>query len=547
MMMRLKPLATGLFALCSQLSAQAAIQEGLADANLLPRPTIPQIQWQTCPDMPDLQCAEVNVPLDYRKPQGEKITLALNKYPASNPAQKIGTLFVNPGGPGGSGVDAVANGLGAGLDRGLQGRFDVIGFDPRGVARSTTLRCFASEEERARFLQDMPWFPYQEAQYRPFFAKAQEVTQRCLNSANPVTAYMSTENVARDMDLLRQAVGDAKLSYIGFSYGSFLGATYAALFPKNLRALVIDGVLDPALWSSGWQIWSDRKNTEQSFNEFLRLCDGAGIDLCPLKTRQQSAAQRYHALLDAVRKKPLEFGGQVFDYPTLVGISAQSLYRPESWGGPNGFGAIFAMLADAALEQKLELLPQARQLLKDMQQGAAAPAGKEEYRNGYEAFFGNHCADADYPGTELEFRAIDFLASIGSVQAPYWWWSSASCAKWPSNKQRYTGPWQIRTNAPVLVVGNYFDGVTSYEGAQAAHRALQGSRLLSYAGWGHCAYGRNACVREYVNQYLLEGRLPPAGTVCAANPNPFLPQSGLMKEAVDHSTLPALPPNWPLR
>jgi hypothetical protein len=162
-----------------------------------------------------------------------------------------------------------------------------------------------------------------------------------------------------------------------------------------------------------------------------------------------------------------------------------------------------------------------------------------------DAYFGNQCADTEYPFSYLAFRLIDLYAAAGSRFGPYWWWFNNGCAGWPVNRDRYVGPWTARTSAPVLVVGNFFDGVTAYTGAQASANLLRNSRLLSYAGWGHTAYPRSECIVGYVNAYLLSGALPPAGTVCPANPNPFIPS--VAGAAARTTPLVGLPAPWQFR
>jgi pimeloyl-ACP methyl ester carboxylesterase len=319
---------------------------------------------------------------------------------------------------------------------------------------------------------------------------------------------MSTADVARDLDLLRQAVGDAQLNYLGFSYGSYIGNTYANLFPRNVRALVIDAVFDPRLWSSGRQIEAARVATQKEFNEFLRLCDEAG-PACAFSGPEGSAT-RWEALATALHRHPLALpDGTFFTYDSLIRVAADAMYQPEFWGGPFGDAALFDAVADAVFGA-----PAATTVVADVrrsmaQQVAAAPAA-DDHDNSFDAHFGNHCADAQYPRTFTQYRMMDTYAADGSRFGPWWWWTNRACAEWPVNDDRYTGPWTARTANPVLVVGNYFDGITDYAGAQASARLLKNGRLLSYAGWGHGAYGRSACVTGHVNRYLLDGVLPDA-------------------------------------
>jgi pimeloyl-ACP methyl ester carboxylesterase len=513
------------------IAAEAGRPEPLANL-------VPKIVWESCgPDFPGAECAVASLPLDYDQPRGETTSIALAKIPASDPNGRLGTVFVNPGGPGGSGVELVLSGFGEYLAGNLGGRFDVVGFDPRGVGFSDPLRCFPSEEALNAFFADQPVFPFRPWQFRPFFDTYSSLGPTCLRAAPPVAAHMSTADVARDLDLLRQGVGDAKLTYLGFSYGSFLGTTYANLFPDRVRALVIDGVLNPKLWSTGRQIESDRVATQRVFDEFLRLCDEAG-PACAFSAPGGSAA-RWEALADALRREPFVFpDGFEYSYDLLIADGAGAMYAPESWPFAADF---FGFLAQAVLGDPAAVTAaaDARVALRDL---LSPPGLNADYPNGFDAYYGNHCADTEYPSNFGQFRATGQYASRGSQFGPYWWWSNSGCAAWPVNADRYTGPWSTTTSAPVLIVGNFFDGVTDYAGAQAVNRQLRTSRLLSYAGWGHTAYGRSACATAAIDTYLLDTTLPAKGTVCPANPNPFLgdPTARTAAPAI----LVGLPPSW---
>ena len=207
-------------------------------------PPVPTLDWRPCGEEPSKLCATAQVPLDFDKPRGRTIELALAKVPASDPGRRIGTVFINPGGPGGSGVDMVLYDGNLFADS-LDGRFDVVGIDPRGVARSDPLHCFDSQDDLDAFLASQPVFPYRRAQERPYFDHWSSLAPECLDDRQAIARHMSTADVARDLDLLRQAVGDSRLTYLGFSYGSHIGNTYANLFPGRVRAMVIDGVIDP--------------------------------------------------------------------------------------------------------------------------------------------------------------------------------------------------------------------------------------------------------------------------------------------------------------
>ncbi|MGZ5400226.1 MAG: alpha/beta hydrolase [Nocardioides sp.] len=502
----------------------------------------PDLDWAPCgADHPGYDCATVTVPLDHDRPSRGTTQLALARFPAADTDHRIGTVFVNPGGPGASGVGMVLDGFGEFLGTQLDGRFDIVGFDPRGVAASDPLHCFASEDDLDAFLSPLPVFPYRLSQYRPYFRAWAGLGPECRDDRQQIAAHMNTADVARDLDLLRQAVGDRKLTYVGFSYGSYLGNTYANLFPGKVRALVIDGVLDPRLWASGQQIRSDRVATQKEFEEFLRLCDDARRE-CAFWTHKGSA-RRWERLARTIRRDPLELpDGTLYTYDFLITDAAFAMYAPEVWDGPDGAAALLDSLADAVLAKHRRAATNVARLRSALVELLTAPGGEATYDNGLDAYYGNQCADTQYPRAFPTWRAIDRYARAGSRFGPFWWWSNAGCARWPVNADRYVGPWTARTSAPVLVVGNYFDGVTDYAGAVASDRLLRNSRLLSYAGWGHTAYGRSDCVTDYVDSYLLTVTLPPAATVCPANPNPFLSVTGRRSQST--APLVGLPPTW---
>jgi pimeloyl-ACP methyl ester carboxylesterase len=523
----------------------AAVPTAVAGVGGNGRPGLstPAIDWQPCgEEFPGIECATVEVPLDYDSPSGPTTEIALARVPASDDAaDEAPTVFVNPGGPGGSGVGLILGGFGEFLHQNLDGRLNVVGFDPRGVGASEPLHCFDSVEDLISFIVAVPVFPYQREQYRPFYDHYASLADQCLTRGEVIAVHMSTADVARDLDLLRQAVGDPGLTYLGFSYGSYIGNTYANLFPGNIRALVIDGVLDPRLWSSGWQIVSDRVATQEEFDEFLRLCKEAGTQ-CAFSDGRRTA-RRWETLARSVEDEPIDLGeGFLYTYDFLIGDATGAMYAPEVWGGPEGYAVFLDLLADAALgdQSAKKRVRAARQAFIEKIERLR----EADYPNGFDAYFGNQCADTEYPGTFGAFRVIDLYARAGSRFGPYWWWFNNGCTDWPVASDRYVGPWRARTSAPVLVVGNFFDGVTAYTGAQATSKLLRNSRLLSYAGWGHTAYGRSECTSEFINEYLLDGTLPPEGTVCPANPNPFLAEAALSEAGMTH--VAGLPPPWVL-
>ncbi|HEY0359812.1 MAG TPA: alpha/beta hydrolase [Mycobacteriales bacterium] len=507
-------------------------------------PAVPTVAWHPCGD--GFRCATVPVPLDYGDPSGATISLALIQQPAGSPRRRIGTLFVNPGGPGGSGVDIV-RGLGPSLPLELRGRFDLVGFDPRGVMRSTPLRCFATFEEATSVLPPFA-FPYTAAELTEQQRSDRALDSACAARGGAIRDHMSTADVARDMDLLRQAVGDSRLNYLGFSYGSYLGQVYANLFPDRVRALVIDGVLDPVAWSTGrggeaaTLPVSSRAGfdvgSQATLDQFFALCEAAGRPLCSFAG---NSPRRYAAMAARFRGGPVEVGTPpdtyTVTYADFVATTLSSMEAPDSW----------PTFADALLDLETNMpAPRVRATMARLRTelGVDQPP-QEDYPNVVESYPGVLCADSVNPRT---FDAWTLAAATTERLHGYfgrpWTWASSSCHAWPATagRDRYLGPWTARTAEPVLVIGNYYDPETPYQGAVAAARLLPNSRLLTYAGWGHTAFFRGSyCIDTAVTTYFTTLRLPRARTVCPALGSPFESISAAARARADAAAQRGLP------
>ncbi|GAA0808032.1 hydrolase [Spirilliplanes yamanashiensis] len=486
------------------------------------------MSWSACRD--GFQCGTLSAPLDHDRPHGPAIGISVIRLPAGVPAQRIGSLMINPGGPGGSGVDVVRD-VARLLPLELRARFDIVGFDPRGILRSTPLRCFDTFDQALDVLPPFP-FPVTTAEENVQRAADDRLAAACARRGSPILAHMSTADAARDMDLLRRALGDPKLTYLGFSYGSMLGQTYANLFPGRVRALVVDGVLDPIAWTTGRGAeartvpFSTRLRSDQgaqaTLGEFFRLCDAARAD-CAFAGR---ADRRYAALAQRLRRQPVtvtdpETGETFrFTYQDLIGISLGALYGPGSW--PD-----FAMfLRD--LERQASATVVGRRLATVRAGLGLAAAPPEPYPNVVEGFPGVACSDSVNPRSFHAYqRAADTAERRYGYFGRLWTWASGICRPWPrgAGQDRHLGPWTARTSSPVLIVGNHYDPATRYQGAVVASRLLPNSRLLTYAGWGHTAFfsAGNFCVDQHVTTYLVTTRLPARGTVCRPAGSPFGP------------------------
>jgi pimeloyl-ACP methyl ester carboxylesterase len=492
-----------------------------------------RLWWSSCQD--GFDCATLYPPLDYDRPDGVAVAVAVIRLPATSARQRIGSLLFNPGGPGSSGVDFVRT-IARLLPPELRTHFDIVGFDPRGVARSSPLRCFATLDEASSVRPAFP-FPVTPAEEQRQADADRRLAAACVRRGGPILRHMSTADTARDMDLLRHALGDDKLTYVGRSYRSILGQTYANLFPQRVRALVVDGVLDPVAWASGY---SDEGETTplgvrtggdvgaaETLDEFLRLCDAAGPG-CAFAGRSQD---RYATLARRLRHHPIVTtdptrGDVTFSYNDLTATTLGVLAAPMIW--PTGA----AFLADVESQSATTGPGQAATagpgpgLDAIRSRLGLPPAGREPYPNDLEAMPGVACPDTVNPRRLAAWqRSADTAERRHGYFGRIWTWKVSACLSWPDSAGRdsYPGPWNARTSAPVLVVGNYFDPVTRYQGAVTAARLLPNSRLLPYAGWGHTAFrtAGNRCIDDHIVTYLVNARVPPTGTVCQPDGSPF--------------------------
>ncbi len=516
----------------------------------------PRLGWYKC--YGGAECATVELPLDYDSPRGPKVEVAVLRVKARNQRSKIGSLFVNPGGPGGSGVQ-IALAAGQFLGEGVLDRFDVVGFDPRGTNFSDNLRCFKTSADQSTSLTGFERaFPYTAAEERAWIASSKAVGRACSTTGKPLSASMSTAEVARDMDVLRRAVGDKKLTYLGFSYGSYLGQVYANLFPDRVRALAIDGVLDPVAWA-GTPKTAGRPQTDRirsadgswkALREILVRCDKAGGTKC--RFAPGDPVKNLAVIADRLKARPLELDGgpdgtSRFTYADMVSVLLGTLYSPYGAEEATSFLAQLWILT----EPPAAVTPAARarataQLVKikkavELRQrhGWGFP-----YENGFEAFLGVLCTDGLNPRRPEDFTAPSRAAD---KRAPYfgrlWSWLSSPCAMstWTArDEDAYYGPFTRRTAAPVLVVGNYWDPATPYEGAVKAASLLPNSRLLSSDSWGHTAYGTSDCVTKAIDTYLLKVTLPAAKLVCVGDAQPF--QDGMSDGRKPSAGTKKLPP-----
>lgn len=534
---RTGPKASRTRALAAVLSLAAFVSPlGAAPASAVPAsavppasaPPVPSLHWQACDD--GYQCATAQVPLDYSRPDGQTISIAVIRHLATDRARRVGSLFFNAGGPGTPGTLLPL--LYGQLPAQVRARFDVVSFDSRGVGQSTSLHCFPSDAAEQQFLSQMP------AGF-PVGAQQQALTERvwaqfdaqCARSNLSLLDHMSTADVARDMDLLRQAVGDPVLNYIGLSYGTILGATYANLFPSRVGAMVLDGNVDPVAYADGigplptfLRSGSD-KASAATLAAFLTLCGQSPTAACAFSAGSAAATHaKFAALLQRLQRHPVTIGSppQVYTYAATIDAMVNNVLYTTVADPPFGAG----WQAGASLLQQLwtAAAPVTAQSVP------AAAAGTQAVYLPPEQRIAVICADSPNPRQAAAYpAAAQFASARSGLVGPDLAWRTESCASWPASadQDRYTGPWNRPTAHPILLIGNTGDPATPYSGSLAMERDLARARLLTVDGYGHTEFGnKSSCADAYETQYLISGSLPRPGATCQGVTDPFTASAG---------------------
>ncbi|MGV9938511.1 alpha/beta hydrolase [Streptomyces sp. NPDC003401] len=500
---RLTAAAAALTALAAAVTGTAA--QAAASPKTPGRPPVPSLTWTDCQG--GFECANADVPLDYQDPHGRTVTLAVIRKPAADPANRKGTLFLQPGGPGNSGVDFVRNNH-ADLPAALRDSFDVFGYDVRGVGRSSPLTCF-DDARYTRAVTEAKGVPGPDA-YGPALRQAAEFDQACVDNAGELLPHIGTAYVARDIDLLREALGEERLTYYGRSFGSYIGTVYAALFPKRVRALALDGAYDPVHYADRPYL-SDRSQylaLDGAMSRFLDWC-AADRATCGFGDGDPRAAfEKLKADLDA-DPVPTANGGLANGY-TLV-------YRLMF--NINEGKVIWPAFGEAL--RKAQLRDNTSFLLRP-----PSPASFD--------FLGPNvaveCVDRDYPhDPRLLERNVTAYAKAAPLLGPamaygpptYDHQHATACAQWPGEHvSRYDGSYRAKGSAPILVLGTTGDPDTPYQDAVALSRRLDNASLLTFEAEGHTAFGRSACATDAVVGYLVDLKVPAPGATCADETQP---------------------------
>jgi pimeloyl-ACP methyl ester carboxylesterase len=470
------------------------------------------LDWQDCSQVPGavVECATQTVPLDYDHPDGKTIGVAVARVPAKDQAHRIGSLIFNFGGPGGTQVDYLQATAGQGLFDALNERYDIVGFDPRGVGQSSpSIDCKVNQETQGPSSQPFPT-PFN-LDVDGLLAKDRRYLGRCDALNGEILSHVSTADVARDMDGLRAAVGDSKLSYLGFSYGTFLGSTYAALFPNRFRALVLDGPVDADEYLSDPLKGSNEQTAafERELGRFFQAC--AANQAACLGFGGADPWDAYDQLVDRANATPIPASGYTPDPRPVDGDDLNAaavimMYVKQFW--PQWAQALAtAQAGDGTL---------IRAFVDELFYGRDPDTGA--YDPGTDRFVAIYGAEAHWP-TDIGTYLREGDQAFGMFDHFYFnhGYTELNFGLWPATAHdTYEGPFEVKSSAATpLVVATTYDPATPYRGALKLVRELGNARLLTMRGDGHTAYGGNSpCIDDAVNAYLLAGTLPASGKVC---------------------------------
>ncbi|WP_406463076.1 alpha/beta hydrolase [Streptomyces sp. NBC_00111] len=487
-------------------------QDG-AVAGGAPSVPAPQLHWSPCVQDSPYDCATAEVPLDYGNPGGRSIELAVVKRKATGPGRRVGTLFFNPGGPGGPGTVQMPQNYES-FPREVRERFDIVSWDPRGIGSSTAVNCFENPEAAADWAAGKPaGFPVGEKERATFIAAYEDLVRRCRQRDPELLSHVSTADTARDLDQLRRSVGDPQLTYYGISYGTILGATYANLFPGKVRAMTLDSNIGPGAWTNDasddarlttfLRVGSDR-SAAATLDTFLDLCASTTTARCAFSAGTPEATRdKFDRLTERLRKEPVD----TWTYARTVADTVNSLYLVSGW---------------TDLAGRLQELWQGR-TPEPAPFPPAPPVPDPSPYLGEEQAAAVLCGDSPNPRDAGAYPALEEASAARAGDAGrFWTWATAGCTAWPTSPDRYTGPWDRRTANPVLVVGTAYDPSTAYPNSRAMVEELADARLLTNEGYGHTALlNPSTCVQEYESRYFVDGTLPPVGTTCRQDTPPF--------------------------
>ena len=447
-----------------------------------------EIKWQSCNQ--DFQCATLAVPIDYKNLSTGAFEIALLKYEART-SKKLGSLIVNTGGPGGSGVDYAFTAEYI-FSTAILDRYDIVGFDPRGVSRSAPIRCLTDKELDTNNNSDSK--PDNEKQFQQILIDTKNYVEKC-KAKNKYLGSYSTANVARDMEILREALGDKQLNYMGKSYGTYLGTLYAQFFPDKVGRVVLDGAVDPTI-SNFQQTLTQAVGFDQAFLSFAKDC--ATKKICSLPKGEEAAISEMERLFAQAAKKPLptkSLNRTLSETMMVLGTASAMYDNATGWPklrkaiaqAQEGFGDKFLELADEYTGRQ-----------------ADGSYPNNEFDSGAVI----DCLDVDEPRTIAQIRRdAKSFAEQAPLFGPYLAYGGLTCKYFGQSQGDIIAP--TKTTNPIVVIGTTGDPATPYEWAQGLNKVLTNSILVSLTGEGHTGQGQgNACVDDQIDDFFLTGKAP---------------------------------------
>nr|NLD39777.1 alpha/beta fold hydrolase [Actinomycetales bacterium] len=453
--------------------------------------------WESCTGSGNLECAEVLVPMNYADPNGETITIAVNRNQTAGPGAP--TLLLNPGGPGGSGTEMAE--YAPFLFTGVTDTYNVAGFDPRGVETSSAIDCVTDPELDAWLTKDADISTDEGLQ--AYVEEFRGFAQDCVDNTGPLLEFVDTDSVARDLDILRAVVSQTEqLDYVGFSYGTFLGAVYADLFTERVGSFVFDAAVDPAL-SLAELALGQAQGFDRAITAFMEDC------LAGSSCFHQGSVDEGLAKIS-----------QLFDVAFATSLPTSDANRPltSSLALTGVITAMYTTLYWSALNTALDEAVNrgtGTALLALADTGNSRNPDGTFDGNGSEVIMAVNCLDYPVEGTLEDWRAaaeqmnVDY-PTFGDAMA----YSEVTCSNWPYQSSRVREQISASGSSPILVVGTTRDPATPYEWSVSLAEQLENGHLLTLDGDGHTSYGMNSCITRHVDEFLLTGTIPAAGTTC---------------------------------
>ncbi|MGW1892094.1 alpha/beta fold hydrolase [Streptomyces sp. NPDC002004] len=463
-----------------------------------------RLNWHAC-GVPGFECATMKAPLDYANPSAGDIKLAVSRKKATGPGKRLGSLLVNPGGPGGSAIGYLQSYAALGYPAQVRARYDMVAVDPRGVARSEPVECL--DGKRMDQFTETDFTPDDRQETNRLVTQLKDFAKGCETKSRTALPHISTVEAARDMDILRALLGDQKLNYVGASYGTFLGATYAGLYPQRVGRFVLDGAMDPRLDARTMNL-EQTAGFETAFDSFVKDCvKNADCPLGGPGTTPAAAGNKLREFFRKADRSPVPTGardGRKLDESLATTGVIAALYDEGAW--PQLRGALTAAMKHNDGAGLLALSDSYYERESD-----------GRYANLMFANAAVNCLDLPpaFTSPDQVRKALPDFEKASPVFGESLAWESLNCAYWPVRPTGEPHRIEAKGAGPIVVVGTTRDPATPYRWAQSLASQLSSGTLLTYVGDGHTAYGRGSdCIDTAINRYLIDGTPPPAGKRC---------------------------------